>query len=531
MACSLDYVYSVDTVPRTYRQAMMSNESHKWQSAAEKQYKEIIDNKTFDLVKRPTDQPVLGARWVFSEKVGIDGSVTPKARWVARGFQQNYGESFTDTYAPMSRMTTIRIMMLLCAMFGFVAHQLDVTTAYLNALLDHDIYIEQPEGFVKDKSKVCKLRKSLYGLKQSAKLWNDTVHSFFVRMGFQRSDADLCFYRKHVEGSGIIFLLIWVDDIVIISDSIALTNQFKSQIAQEYKVKDLGKLKYFLGIEFSQKAGHIQMSQSRYCKKVLERFGMLDCNPAKIPCEKNVHDQLRANKSSPIFKDAKKYRELVGSLIYLEQVTRPDISFVTNILGQQMANPTQFHWELGLKTLRYLKGTQGFTLNYRRADSMQLTCFADADWGNGLDRKSQSGYLCYLNTNSSPISWSSRKQNLVATSTCNAEYVALSEAGCESIWLQKVCEFIDLHQLNYYPAQLYCDNTGAIALCYNPCHHKRSKHIEIKYHHVREHVLQGTFTLDHVASKENFADGFTKPLTYPLFKKFKGYCSKSTNPD
>ena len=133
--------------------------------------------------------------------------------------------------------------------------------------------------------------------------------------------------------------------------------------------------------------------------------------------------------------------------------------------------------------------------------------------------------------NSSPISWSSRKQNLVATSTCNAEYVALSEAGCESIWLQKVCEFIDLHQLNYYPAQLYCDNTGAIALCYNPCHHKRSKHIEIKYHHVREHVLQGTFTLDHVASKENFADGFTKPLAFPLFKKFKGYCSKTNDLD
>merc|ERR1711888_52284 len=205
----------------------------------------------------------------------------------------------------------------------------------------------------------------------------------------------------------------------------------------------------FLGIEFSQKAGHIQMSQSRYCKKVLERFGMLDCNPAKIPCEKNVHDQLRDYKPSPIFKDAKKYRELVGSLIYLEQVTRPDISFVTNILGQQMANPTQFHWDLGLKTLRYLKGTQGFTLNYRRADSMQLTYFADADWGNGLDRKSQSGYLCYLHENSSPISWSSRKQNLVATSTCNAEYVALSEATFEVIWLHKLLNFINLPRITH----------------------------------------------------------------------------------
>ena len=533
-ACSLDYVYSVGTVPRNHRQAMKSDEQPLWKGACDQEYKDLVDMDTFEIVPRPTDHEVLGGGWVFSRKTGLDGSIKFKARYVARGCYQKYGESFTDTYAPMSRMTTIRCMMFMCAQYGFVAHQLDVTTAYLNAPLDHTIYIEQPEGYNQDKSKVCRLKKSLYGLKQSAKLWNDTIHAFFVRIGFQRSSADLCLYRKHVKtekDNGIIFVIIWVDDIVVMSDSLKLVEQFKRQIKNEYRVKDLGKLKIFLGIEFSQKAGHVQMSQSKYCKNILERFGMMDCNPAKIPCEKNIHDQLRENKSSPIFKDARKYRELVGSLIYLEQVTRPDISFVTNILSQNMANPTQFHWDLGLKTLRYLKGTQGFTLNYHRADSVQLTCFADADWGNGLDRKSQSGYMCYLNTDSSPISWSSRKQNLVATSTCNAEYVAISEGLCETIWCQKVLKFINLRHVISHPAQFYCDNTGAIALAENPCHHRRSKHIDIKYHHVRDHLLQGTIKLDHVSSKDNCADGFTKALALPLFRKFKSYCSKLNDND
>ena len=195
-----------------------------------------------------------------------------------------------------------------------------------------------------------------------------------------------------------------------------------------------------------------------------------------------------------------------------------------------MANPTLFHWRMGLRVLQYLKGTINFHLNYRKAIPAQLTCFADADWGNAQDRKSQSGYMCYLHQNSSPISWSSRKQNLVATSTCNSEYIALSEAACEVIWLQKLFNFIDLPQLTYQPAQMYSDNTGAIALCYNPCHHRRSKHIEIKHEHVRDHVLKGTFDLTHVPSKDNPADGFTKPLAATLFSKFKAHIAKMNLP-
>ena len=297
---------------------------------------------------------------------------------------------------------------------------------------------------------------------------------------------------------------------------------FKGRLPPTFSVP----LKFFLGIEFLQEKRLVQMSQSKYCKSILERFDMLNSHPVKTPCEPHIHDLLRENSQSPVMRNPKKYRELVGSLIYLEQVSRPDISFVTNILGQQMANPTLFHWRMGLRVLQYLKGTINFTLNYRKAIPAQLTCFADADWGNAQDRKSQSGYMCYLHRDSSPVSWSSRKQNLVATSTCNSEYIALSEAACEVIWLQKLLKFINLPHLTYQPAQMYSDNTGAIALCYNPCHHRRSKHIEIKHEHVRDHVLKGTFDLTHVPSKDNAADGFTKPLAATLFAKFKAHCAK-----
>ena len=208
-----------------------------------------------------------------------DGNITYKARLCARGFQQEYGLSYNDTYAPMSRLTSIRTLMFLCAQYGFEAHQMDVTSAYLNADLDHVIYMEKPAGFDQDKTKVWQLQKSLYGLKQSAKLWNDTIHQYFTKCGFRRSNADLCLYQKTVKDSGIIFVIIWVDDIVCVSNNVQLINDFKSKIAKEYDMKDLGPLKFFLGIEFLQEKGHVQMSQSKYCKSILERFDMLNSHP------------------------------------------------------------------------------------------------------------------------------------------------------------------------------------------------------------------------------------------------------------
>ena len=521
----LEYCYNVNTVPQSYSAAMKSDNRMKWQLAMEREYGSLLKYNTFVLVDRPKNHEVITGRWVYSLKNVLNPIDREKARWVAKGFLQKYGETFRDTFAPMSKLTTIRLLMLFCACFGFIAHQIDIETAFLNAELDYPIYMEQPQGFCKDKSKVCLLRKSLYGLKQSAKLWNENVHNFLLEIGFIRCNADLCLYRKETQ-HGIVFIIIWVDDIVIVSNSFQLVKEFKIQISKKYTVKDLGVLKHFLGIEFNVTGESVHMSQSAYCKSILERFGMTNCNPIKIPCEKNIHDELRAHKDSPIFEDPTKYRELVGSLIYLQQVTRPDISFITNILGQNMSAPTQFAWELGLKTLRYLKGTINFSLNYYKSNKLELVGFSDADWGNGPDRKSQSGYCFYLAPNSSPVSWTSRKQKLVATSTCNSEYVALSEAVSECIWLQQLLKDINLKGVQSHPAKMFCDNTSAIALGDNACYHRRSKHIDIKHHHVRDEQARGTISISHIPSNDNVADGFTKALTYPLFRKFQNNITK-----
>ena len=530
---ALRYVYNVHKVPKTYRQALASPDWKIWEAAINEEIEKLKVQGTGELVDRDSLEPgtkVLTARWVFSWKVGPNGEIQAKARYCGRGFMQDYGVDYLDTYAPMSRMTSIRCLMQLTAQYNFIGHQIDVTSAYLNAKIDHEIYMEQPDSPDKDPSKVWRLKKSIYGLKQSARLWNVTLHTFLEKLGYKRNSADMCLYRR-CDKRGIIFLLIWVDDIVILSDKRELVDEFVKQMSDEYKIKDLGPLKFFLGIEFEQSENSVKMSQSGYCKTVLERFGMDNCNTSKTPCVPNIHDELRANLKSPKLdkKETTRYRELVGSLIYLEQITRPDISFIVNILGQQMHQPTKAHWNIGLKVLRYLKGTQDYSLNYHRSDRLELTVFGDADWANGVDRKSQSGYCAFLSDNSSPISWSSRKQKLVSTSTTNAEYVALAGATCEALWLQKLLWDFQIEEIVDFPARMLSDNTGALALAYTPQHSDRSKHIDVKFHFVRDYVEHGLVTLEHVRSNQNLADGFTKSLNTTLFGNFGTLMSRKIN--
>ena len=296
------------------------------------EYDSLIEHDTFTYVKRPPNTKVIPAMWVYNIKKEVDSTSRHKARWVAKGYAQTYGINYTDTYAPMSRMATIRVLLFIAVQLGLIVHQLEVSTAYLNAEVDHLVYMEAPKYFCKDKSLVCKLNKSLYGLKQSAKMWNDTLNAFMLKLGFNRSQADLCLYIKSGP-EGLTFVIIWVDDIIVIGSTQQLIDTFKSQIKSEFKIKDHGVLKYFLGIDFGVTQTNIKMSQSGYCQTVLDRFGMSESNPEIIPTFKNVFDELRTHKNDPPFEDPTRFRELVGSLLYLQQVSRPDISFITNVLG------------------------------------------------------------------------------------------------------------------------------------------------------------------------------------------------------
>ena len=511
--------YGVTSIPDNYNQAINSHEKERWLQAMDEEWQSLITHETFTYVNRPNDKTIIPSRWVYTVKNEVDGSIRYKARWVGKGFAQTWGVNYHDTYAPMSRMTTIRIMMQLTIQNGYIAHQLDISTAYLNAELDCEIYIEPPKGYCQDDSQVCKLNKSLYGLKQSAKLWNDVLNTFMMSLKFNRSRSDLCLYTKS-ESAGLTFVIVWVDDIIVIGSNLNLVNQFKNSIKAKFKVKDHLQLKYFLGIEFQFTEGSVRMSQNEYCKSILERFSMTNCNPQDTPCVSNVFDELRSHINSPLLENPTPFRALVGSLLYLQQVTRPDISFITNVLGRQMSKPTDFHMQLGMKVLKYLKGTTDFSLNYTKAPRMDLIGMCDADYANDLDRKSMSGYIFTLARNNSPISWTSRKQKTVASSTCHAEYIALDRAVKECIYLQTLLRDIRIEGLHHTPANIFCDNASTLSLAKNPVTHDATKHIDTKLHYMRDILKNGYLTIEHIPSKQNMADGFTKSLPRPAFREY-----------
>ena len=386
--------------------------------------------------------------------------------------------------------------------------------------------MDQPEGYSSsDDNRVCHLLKSLYGLKQSAHLWNNTIHDYLTSLGFVRNDADMCLYQK-TDTRGSIFLLIWVDDVVICAENQNLVDQFKRDMKAKFLIKDLGTLKYFLGIEFHISKDQVVMKQPKYSKSIVNRFNQHLSATKWTPMVNNIHHELANNKDSPRLDSTMttRYRELVGSLIYLEQCTRPDIAVATNILGQQMAHPTKYHWEVGKKVIRYLKNSINYSISYRKADKLELNAHSDADWANDVsERKSQSGYLTYLSPASSPISWSSRKQSLLANSTTYAEYIAMAESACELIWIQLLIESLNINDVKCVPAVLWADNQSAISLTENPKHHKRTKHIDIKYHHLRDLMSRGIIDIRFISTNDNIADGFTKPLGPTKFKEFLGH--------
>ena len=380
-------------------------------------------------------------------------------------------------------MTSVRTLMQVAIQDDLILHQMDVKTAYLHAPIDCELYMEQPEGF-EAKSKtgehlVCKLNKSLYGLKQSGRNWNKLLYDHLTENGFVQNDADHCVYRKESENERVI-LLIWVDDLLIAANNNGSLGDVKEMLKRKFKMKDLGELKHFLGIDFTQSEGEIKMSQKRHIAKMLERFGMSECKPRSTPCEQKLHFDTEGEVI-----DSTGYREIVGSLIYIMTCTRPDLSWIVSKLSQHLAEPKQQHWAAAKQLLRYLKGTIDQELHYKKSEeSLKLEGYSDADWAaDQNDRRSTTGYCFSLTENGPVISWKSRKQPTVALSTCEAEYMALAATTQESMYLVQLLKGVDLNS-PHVPVKIYEDNQGAIALSKNPVSRQRSKHVDIKYHFV-----------------------------------------------
>jgi hypothetical protein len=492
-----------DSEPQTFAQAV---DHQVWREAMVEEYDSIVRNDVWDVVPRPVGKSVVTSRWLYKAKIAADGSIEKhKARFVARGFSQIEGVDYDETFAPVARYTSIRAIMAIAAEMGWRIHQMDVKTAFLNGFIEEEVYIEQPQGFeVSDReTHVCLLRKALYGLKQAPRAWYSRIDTYLLQMGFEKSDADPNLYFI-IRDEDTLILILYVDDLFI-TGAEDLIADCKLGLASEFEMSDIGLMHYFLGMEVWQEDGHIFLGQGKYAADILSRFQMEDCRPMSTPMITNWK-KLSASDSQLV--DATVYRQLIGSLMYLIN-TRPDICFAVNTLSEYMVEPRGVHMIGAKHVLRYVAGTVDYGLDYIRGDGVTLVGYTDSDWaGCAADRKSTSG--CCFSLGSGLVSWFSRKQKSVALSSAEAEYMAASQASCEAIWLRKM--LVGLFGQEMAPTLIHCDNQSCIKLSENPVFHDRSKHIEIRYHFIRDQVQRGAVQLQYIPTDDQVADILTKAL-------------------
>ena len=478
---AVDYCYRLNDLPTSYSEAVSSPDSVKWKNAMDEEFASLANNNTFTLTEPPPDREIVGGKWVYTIKTGVNNEETYKARYVAKGYSQIPGVDYHETFAPTARMSSIRVLVQHAVQNNMQVHQMDVKSAYLNAPIDCDIYVEQPKGYEKFGKKgeklVCKLNKSLYGLKQSGRNWNETLHDYLARDGFSQSLADPCVYFKFIDGNRnkCIIMIIWVDDLIISASNSTLLQSVKDGLCKQFKMKDLGVLHWFLGTEFKCSDDVIEMSQSRYIEKVLTKFNMTDCKPKTTPSVLE-YDKL-VGIESPELEDSNLYRQIVESLIYIMTGTRPDLCHIVTKLSQRMSKPTVAALNAAKHVLRYIKGTSQLSLKFRRTENpLELIGYSDSDWGGNVsDRKSISGYGFLLSEYGPLISWKSKKQQTVPLSMCKAEYIALAEAVQESKFLKQLCSDLGILQAS----------SSTMINAGNPAFHKRSKHrYQVPFHQV-----------------------------------------------
>uniref|UniRef100_A0A2N9HHL8 Integrase catalytic domain-containing protein n=1 Tax=Fagus sylvatica TaxID=28930 RepID=A0A2N9HHL8_FAGSY len=489
-------------VPKSYREAL----SHPgWRKAMEEEMHALELNHTWDLIPKPAGTSIVGCRWVFTVKQNPDGTVDRlKARLVAKGFTQTYGLDYTETFSPVAKLNSIRIIISLAANLDWPLHQLDVKNAFLHGDLTETVYMTQPPGFESKGECVCHLKKSIYGLKQSPRAWFDKFSKAVVSHGMTRSQADHSVFFKKTR-TGIVILVVYVDDIVITGSDKEGIQILINHLSSSFLTKDLGKLRYFLGIEVARSKAGISLSQRKYTLDILQDTGYLGSKPVATPMEPNL--KLMPDEGDFV-DDPDTYRRLVGKLIYLT-ITRPDISYAVSIVSQFMTNPRVPHMNAVIRILKYLKNAPGRGLFYRSSGHLRIEGYTDADWaGSPSDRKSTTGYCTFIGGNL--VTWRSKKQSVVARSSAEAEYRAMAHTTCELTWLRTVLQEFGL--LTQGPTPLYCDNQAAIHIASNPVFHERTKHIEVDCHFVRSKVESKDIITPFVPSGSQLADIFTKAL-------------------
>lgn len=508
----------VEDDPLTIEEARRRDDWPEWKKAIEDEYQSLIKNNTWTLYDLPKDRKEVTNKWVFKLKRKADGEIDKyKARLVVRGFSQRIGFDYNETYAPVAKLVTLRILLAIANRMDFHIHQMDVKSAFLNGKLSEEIYMQQPDGFVNG-TKVCKLNKALYGLKQASRVWNDRFNEFMIRIGFARCEADQCLYIT-VKKEVTCYVLLYVDDLLLLCKDVNMINTVKQLLSREFEMTDVGEANKFLGMYIKQdiKNGTISLNQSQYLENVLRKFDMKNCKSKTTPMEKGLH--LKKGDASNGSKQP--YRELIGCLTYATITTRPDLCAATGYFSRFQSCFDETHYAHAKHILRYIHGTTDLKLLYQKQESAAvLVGYADADWGGDKnDGKSTSGYVFKVFGNT--VSWASRKQGTVSLSSTEAEYVALTEAICEAKWIHKLLNELGINCNG--PISIFEDNQSCIRIVEESHELKRIKHINIKYNFIREAILNNEIKIEYISSNEQVADIMTKGLGRNLFLKHRNH--------
>ena len=504
--------YTITSEPLTYEEAMAAPDRELWLQAMHAEMASLLSNCTWTLEQTPPGIKTISAKWVFKLKLDSNGNIERyKARLVAKGFMQREGVDFNEVFAPVSKHTTLRVLLSLVASLDLELRQLDVTTAFLNGDLEETIYMKQPPGFEEGGPGIsCHLHRSLYGLRQAPRAWHTKLKLELEAMGFVASDADpgLFILRSTF---GTVYQLVYVDDLLLASKSSAAVDNVIKAIQSTFAVRDLGDATYFIGMDITRdrNARTLKLNQRKLTTELVSKYGLQEGNSKSTPLSTSI--KLVKEPDNLLDTSLFGYSELVGSLLYISYTTRPDISQAVGALTRFMAAPSTTHWQTARGVVRYLAGTPDYGINF--TSPTPLLGYGDADYAGDMDtRRSTTGYVFIFN--SGAISWSSRLQPTVAASTTEAEYMAAASTVKEALWLRTLFSDFDI---KIPTIDIFCDNQSTIKLLKNPISSQRSKHIDVLHHFARERVLRKDVLFTYISTDKMVADILTKALSAQLF--------------
>lgn len=497
--------YDHDDEPKSYAEAMLRPDKDKWIEAMNEEIMSLVKNDVFELVERPNCNIVTN-KWVLKIKRKTNGEIDRyKARLVARGFSQIYGMDYHETYAPVVNTVCIRMLFAMAAARKLHMSQFDVKTAFLNGTLDETVYMEQPEGFAENNSKVCRLKRSLYGLKQSPRQWNKRFTEFLTEQRLAVSQYDNCVFYKR---GPLLILAIYVDDGIIFAEEQRDIEHLLRQLKKNFEIHQL-ELSSFLGFQIHRGVeGEIYLHQFNYIKKLLKTFRMTDCAPIDTPAS------VSPAQSDELVNSGTPYREAVGSLLYAAIMTRVDIAQAVAKVARRVENPTVSDWKAVKRIFRYLKGKENYAIAYMPNCRNEMTVYCDADFAGDQDSSRSTSGMVFM-IGDGPINWKSTRQNLISLSSTEAEFVSLCQAVKDTVWLKRFGEEISIFDRK--PVQIYSDNQSAIRIASNEkCMH-RTRHMSVQASYPREQMELGIIKVDHIPGDRQLADVLTKPLAHRAF--------------